>query len=75
MNRSIMRAVCALLCFLSFGCGLDCNQQTCDCFSEAEDDVFLRFDLDSLNQGFRKAELMGAYLVRYAPPAGASACA
>jgi hypothetical protein len=47
---------------------LNCQDQTCDCFSEGEDDVALYFDRDSLAQGFRQAELAGAYLVRYTPP-------
>lgn len=61
-----------MLCLLSCGCGLNCSQQTCDCFSEGEDNVLLRFDLDSLNQGFRRAELRNAYVVRYSAPSFAT---
>lgn len=62
-----------MLCLLSFGCGLSCSQQTCDCFSEGEDNVLLRFDLDSLSQGFRRAELRNAYVVGYSTPGFATA--
>jgi hypothetical protein len=49
-------------------CTPDCREQTCDCFSEYEDAIQLRFDLDSLNQGFRRADVRATYVVRFAPP-------
>lgn len=61
-----------LFLLLLLGAGLisceDCTQQTCDCFSEYEDTIQLRFDLDSLHQGFRRADVSGTYVVRFAPP-------
>lgn len=61
-----------LACLLGAGalttCTPDCRQQTCDCFSEEEDAIQLQFDLDSLSQGFRRAEVRGAYVVRFASP-------
>lgn len=49
------------------GC-LSCESQICDCFDGPEDDIWLAFDADSTNLGFRRAELAGAYVVRYARP-------
>jgi hypothetical protein len=68
MNRQMALALGIKLCFLNGGCGLSCSQQTCDCFSEGEDDIFLRFDLDSLNQCFRRIELRNVFVVRYSVP-------
>ena len=58
------------VCLLLLIAGLDgcCGQQICDCFSEEEDRILLRFDLDSLHQGFRRAETRGTYVVRFAQP-------
>ena len=54
-------------------CTPDCRSQTCDCWSEFEDDIRLQIDLDSLKGGFQQAEVRGAYVVRYAKPGFATA--
>ena len=61
------------LCLLLLGGGAlsscqNCEQQTCDCFSEFEDSIQLAYDLDSLQQGFRRAETREAYVVRFTQP-------
>ncbi|MBF9221524.1 hypothetical protein [Hymenobacter ruricola] len=67
MNRSLALMMGGLLALGLSSC-LDCKEQTCDCFSEFEDSIRLAFDVDSLHGGFRKAELGGVYVVRYAKP-------
>ena len=45
-----------------------CGSIDCDCDVSSSSDVVFFADQDSLRGGFRKAELRGAYAVRYAPP-------
>lgn len=64
MRRALYLAICLLALGLS-----SCNNRSCDCcFDEDENFVSSQFDSDSLSQGFREAELRGAYAVRYASP-------
>jgi hypothetical protein len=68
MNKLLLLLLnCLLGAGLLAGC-TDCREQTCDCWSEYEDNIWLQVDLDSLQGGFRKAEVSGAYVVRYARP-------
>ncbi|WP_375417393.1 hypothetical protein [uncultured Hymenobacter sp.] len=57
-----------LLAALSFGLAACCGNISCDVCLPYASDVALSFDTDSLQAGFRKAELKSAYLVRYAQP-------
>ena len=59
------RPLCLALSLLLLSLSCCCNNRICDCFDEGEYTVLLHFDSDSLNQGFREAELHGAYAVRY----------
>ncbi|RYU79301.1 hypothetical protein [Hymenobacter persicinus] len=57
-----------LLLLLLLVSACNCNNKICDCFSEGEDLVQFTFDTDSLQTGFRKAEINSAYVVRYRAP-------
>ena len=71
-TRLLTAAVCLLLLGLS-SCAPDCRDQTCECWGQYQNFTFLAFDTDSLNQGYRAAELRGAYAVRYATSAPSAA--
>ena len=43
-----------------------CGSIQCDCDATSAGDVVLQFDQDSLQNGFRAANVRGAYVVRYA---------
>ena len=45
-----------------------CGSIQCDCDVTSAGDVVLQFDQDSLKNGFRAANVRGAYVVRYARP-------
>lgn len=45
-----------------------CGAVQCDCDVSSASDVVLQLDADSLQNGFRAAEVRGAYVVRYARP-------
>jgi hypothetical protein len=57
----------ALSSFLA-ACGDKCEGVHCAPCNGYIEEVALRFDLDSLRGGFRKAEINGGYAVRYRPP-------
>lgn len=66
MKRPFLLSAFLLLLLPGLSGCLGCNSQICDCFDGGENDIYLAFDSDSSRQGFRKAELAGAYVVRYA---------
>ena len=45
-----------------------CGSIQCDCDVTSAGDVLLQLDPDSLQNGFRAADVRGAYVVRYARP-------
>lgn len=57
-----------LLATLACGLAGCCGSIQCDCDVSSAGDVVLRADQDSLQGGFRQAELRGAYAVRYVRP-------
>ncbi|GAB3867823.1 hypothetical protein GCM10028824_11060 [Hymenobacter segetis] len=50
------------------GCGEKCEGVDCPPCSPFTDDIVVVFDRDSLQAGFRKAEIDGGYAVRFAAP-------
>ncbi|KAA9332052.1 hypothetical protein F0P96_11205 [Hymenobacter busanensis] len=57
---------CALLIATGLVAACSCDGAECSPCNPYEDDVVLRFDLDSLHGGFRRSDLQTAYMVRYA---------
>ncbi|OGX84715.1 hypothetical protein [Hymenobacter glacialis] len=56
------------LLVLSAGLAGCCGSIECDCDAGSASDVVVSFDQDSLQSGFRAAEIRGAYAVRYVRP-------
>ncbi|MDB5271156.1 MAG: hypothetical protein JWP58_4196 [Hymenobacter sp.] len=50
------------------GCGEKCEGVNCPPCNSFTDDIVVVFDRDSLQGGFRKAEIDGGYAVRYIAP-------
>lgn len=59
--------IISLLAALS-GCGEKCEGVDCPPCNAFMNDIVVAFDRDSLQAGFRKAEIDGGYAVRYAAP-------
>ena len=64
------RRIPGLVSMLAIGSGLAgcCGAIQCDCDVSSASDVVLQLDADSLQNGFRVAEVRGAYVVRYVRP-------
>ncbi|HEX8330117.1 MAG TPA: hypothetical protein VF629_21455 [Hymenobacter sp.] len=66
-KRGVFRGLW-LVVALSAGLAGCCGSINCDCDVTSAGDVVVAFDRDSLQSGFRTAEIKGAYIVRYARP-------
>ncbi|OGX81431.1 hypothetical protein BEN47_05645 [Hymenobacter lapidarius] len=63
----ILRSIWPLLALSGSLAGC-CGSIDCDCDVSSASDVVVSFDQDSLQSGFRAAEIRGAYAVRYVRP-------